>query len=137
MKRFLTLSLLLASLFLLIIGAKFSLIATYGSDLPYWDQWDGEAANLYRPYLQGKLGVGQLFSAHNEHRIFFTRLFALGLLEINDRQWDARLETVANALLHASVALLLAALALQVLPAGRAAIFMGLTAIFFGTSVSY
>jgi hypothetical protein len=137
MKRFLAPSLLLASLFLLIIGAKFSLIDGYGSDLPYWDQWDGEAANLYRPYLQGKLGVGQLFSAHNEHRIFFTRLFALGLLEINDRQWDARLETVANTVLHASVALLLAAFALRVLPAGGTAIFTGLTALFFGTSVSY
>jgi hypothetical protein len=137
MKRFLAPSLLLASLFLLIIGAKFSLIDRYGSDLPYWDQWDGEAANLYRPYLQGKLNAGELFSAHNEHRIFFTRLLALGLLEINDRQWDARLQTVVNALLHASVALLLAALALQVLPAGSAAIFIGMTALLFGTSLSY
>jgi hypothetical protein len=137
MKRFLAPSLLLASLFLLIVGAKFSLIDRYGSDLPYWDQWDAEAANLYRPYLQGNLGARDLFSAHNEHRIFFTRLLALGLLEINDRQWDARLQTVVNAILHAFIALLLAALALRVLPADRAAIFIGLTAVFFGTSVSY
>jgi hypothetical protein len=137
MKRFLAPSLLLASLFLFIVGAKFSLIEHDGSDLPYWDQWDAEAANLYSPFLQGKLEARELFSAHNEHRIFFTRLLALGLLESNDRQWDARLQTVVNALLHASVALLLADLALHVLPAGIAAIFAGMTALFFGMSVSY
>jgi hypothetical protein len=35
---------------LIILGAKLSLINSYGSDLPYWDQWDVEPQDLYIPY---------------------------------------------------------------------------------------
>jgi hypothetical protein len=48
-----------------------------------------------------------LLSPHNEHRIFFSRLWALGLYAIN-HQWDARLQTAANAFLHTFFALWLA-----------------------------
>ncbi|MBA4421745.1 MAG: hypothetical protein C0390_01440 [Syntrophus sp. (in: bacteria)] len=84
---------------LIILGAKFTLIHYYGSDLPFWDQWDTEPKLLYIPYDQGKLSWSTLFSPHNEHRIFFSRLWALTLYAIN-QQWDAHLQTVANAFLH-------------------------------------
>lgn len=84
---------------LIILGAKFTLIHYYGSDLPFWDQWDTEPQLLYIPYDQGKLLWSTLFSSHNEHRLFFSRLWALGLYAIN-QQWDAHLQTVANAFLH-------------------------------------
>ena len=84
---------------LIILGAKISLIHYYGSDLPFWDQWDTEPQLLYIAYDQGKLSWSSLFSPHNEHRLFFSRLWALSLYVIN-QQWDAHLQTVANAFLH-------------------------------------
>lgn len=84
---------------LIILGAKFTLIHYYGSDLPFWDQWDTEPQLLYIPYDQDKLLWSTLFSPHNEHRLFFSRLWALSLYALN-QQWDAYLQTVANAFLH-------------------------------------
>ena len=84
---------------LIILGAKFTLIHYYGSDLPFWDQWDTEPQLLFIPYDQGKLLWSTLFSSHNEHRLFFSRSWAVSLYAIN-QQWDAHLQTVANAILH-------------------------------------
>lgn len=92
---------------LVILGAKLSLIHYYGSDLPFWDQWDAEPQALYIPYDQGKLLWSDLFRTHNEHRIFFSRLWALTSYAIN-QQWDAGVQTVANAFLHTFVGLWLA-----------------------------
>ena len=100
----------------LVLGAKFWLIGANGSITPFWDQWDGEAAALYRPYLSGELSWLDLFDAHNEHRIFFTRALALLLLEFSG-QWDTLLQMLVNAIVHvASIALLLIALG-RVVPA--------------------
>ena len=81
-----------------IIGARLWLISVYGSALPLHDQWDAEAAFLFKPWLEGHLGWGDLFSPHNEHRVVLSRLLALGLLLLNG-QWDAQLEMAANAVL--------------------------------------
>ena len=67
------------SLFLVGLGAKLWLILRFGTPLPFWDQWE-EARVVYLPYFEGKLSLAGLFSAHNEHRIFFTRIYGLGLL---------------------------------------------------------
>ena len=91
-----------ASAFLTILGAKLFLVNQFGSNVPFWDQWDAEAINLYNPYLNGTLHFGDLFAAHNEHRIFVTRVFNLILLEFNGL-WFPRLQMVANALLHVAV----------------------------------
>ena len=93
-------------LFLAILGGKFLLIQSHGSDVPHWDQWDIEGERLIKPWVEGDLTIGSLFAPHNEHRPFFTRVWALGLFVLNG-QWDARLEAVANAFLHAAAALLL------------------------------
>ncbi len=90
------------ALFLIVVGARLWLIGAHGSDLPFWDQWDAEGANLYLPYFQGSLTLRDLFAAHNEHRVLFSRLLALGLLLVNG-QWDARLQMVTNALLYSTV----------------------------------
>jgi hypothetical protein len=50
-----------------------------------------------------------MFNLHNEHRVFFTRLLALGLLLVNG-QWDPRLQQAANAGIHALTAVLLVAI---------------------------
>jgi hypothetical protein len=84
---------------LVIFGAKLCLILKYGSDIPYWDQWDSEAMLLLKPWKEGTLEFLSLFGPHNEHRIFFTKVWALFLTTIN-HQWDAQLETCANILIH-------------------------------------
>ena len=86
------------SLFLVGLGAKLWLIHRFGTPLPIWDQWD-EARVVYLPYFEGKLSLADLFTAHCEHRIFFTRIYSLGLLLLN-RQWDGQLQMVVNAIIH-------------------------------------
>jgi hypothetical protein len=81
----------------LVLGAKFWLIHANGSVTPFWDQWDAEAAGLYEPYLMNRLTLRDLLAAHNEHRILFTRLLALLLLEMAG-QWDPLLQMVTNAI---------------------------------------
>lgn len=129
--------LLALAVLLAILGAKFLQIDRYGSDLPYWDQWDAEGDHLLRPYVDGKLQASDLLAPHNEHRPAFTRLLALGLFEGNDRVWDARVEMVANAVVHALSALLLLALARRFLSGGMLLGFAVLLAILFSHPVSW
>ena len=98
-----TILFLCAAVFLVSTGARWWLIGRFGTDLPYLDQWDAEARFLYKPYFEDSLAPGAWFAAHNEHRIFFSRLLGLGLLLVNG-QWDARLQMVVNAALYATVA---------------------------------
>lgn len=91
-----------AGLFFTVLGAKLLLIDRFGSNVPFWDQWDSEALYLYAPYLNGTLRFGDLFAPHNEHRILVTRVFNLALLELNGL-WFPRLQMVANAVLHVSI----------------------------------
>lgn len=86
----------------LFFGLKLWLIGTYGNATPFWDQWDAEAARLYKPFLEGTLGWAELFVPHNEHHIFITRLLALALLSLN-RIWNPMVQMVANAALHTGV----------------------------------
>jgi hypothetical protein len=89
------------SILLVGLGAKLWLISRYGTPLPFWDQWSAEAVYLYLPYLKGQLTVADLFLSHNEHRIFFTRLYDLCLLMLN-RQWDNQLQMVCNAVIQSA-----------------------------------
>lgn len=96
----------LAALCLIVFGIKLLFIRQFGSAVPYWDQWDGEANLVYKPYLNGNLSLENLFQSHNEHRIFTTRIFTLILFEV-DGGWDPILQMVANAGLHVSAIVLL------------------------------
>jgi hypothetical protein len=89
-------------LFLIIFGAKLLVIEKFGSDLPFWDQWDAEGREIFVPYFDGNLTLAPFFAPHNEHRIAFTRLLNLGLLLVNG-QWDARMQCIVNAALHAAI----------------------------------
>src|SRR6187402_2983376 len=74
---------LVVAALLSIAGSKFTLIDNSGSDVPYGDQWYGEVACTYAPSVSGEFGVARLFAPHNEHRIVFTRLTDLALLQLN------------------------------------------------------
>ncbi len=93
----------------LIFGAKFGLIAHPASPAPFRDQWNAEAALLYLPYVEERLGLADLLAPHNEHRIFFTRLLNLGLLEIVER-WYTISQMVVNAAIHALALIVLIAI---------------------------
>ena len=90
---------LLAGFALILLGVKFWLIHAVGDPTPFWDQWPAEGVLLYKPWLEGNLRPGELFNAHNEHRIFTTRLLALALLEVNGI-WNPLLQMVVNAVIH-------------------------------------
>jgi hypothetical protein len=84
-----------------LVGSRAVLIGYAGNSTPYADEWDGEAANLLKPYLQGALTAGDLFHAHNEHVIFFTRLLTPGVFNLSG-YWDVILQMIANAILDAA-----------------------------------
>jgi len=90
---------------LALFGIKLWLIGAYANATPFWDQWDAEAAFLYQPYLEGRLGWSELLAPHNEHRILTTRLLALFLLEANG-SWNPVLQMVVNAAIHAGILVL-------------------------------
>jgi hypothetical protein len=91
----------LFSLFLVCFGAKLWLIGHCGSPLPFRDHWE-EAPYVYMPYFEGRLSLADLLAPHNEHRPFFTRIYSLVLLLLNG-QWDAQLQMVGSAALHALI----------------------------------
>lgn len=97
----------LAVLFLVAFTAKLQFMDQYSVMVPFWDQWDAEAGNVLIPFNQCSLTWRAMFNPHNEHRVFFTRLYALDIVLANG-QWDPRLEQVLNAAMHAGAAVLLA-----------------------------
>jgi hypothetical protein len=127
---------LIAALSFVIFGSKLLFISHYGSPVPYWDQWDAEAAGLYAPYLDGNLPLSSLFASHNEHRIFFTRIVALGLLNLAG-QWDPVLQMVVNAMIHTAAIALLTALLFRVIPEKDHRTLALLTAITFSLPVGW
>ncbi|HVY19442.1 MAG TPA: hypothetical protein VHA70_05100 [Bauldia sp.] len=126
----------MAGLFLIVFGTKVLLIAAFGSPVPYWDQWDAEAANLFVPYLDGHLSLSSLIEPHNEHRILLTRLMALVLFELAG-EWDPILEMLLNAVIHAAFVTGLAWLLLPLIDASRRMVFLAFMALAFGLPIGW
>ncbi|WP_410209784.1 hypothetical protein [Aquirhabdus sp.] len=121
---------------LLLFGAKLWLIDHYGNPTPFWDQWDGEAANLYAPFLEGTLRFQDLFAAHNEHRIFTTRLLSLAELKTNG-VWNPLLQMVINAVLHITVLLFIIIQMLKVIGQKYLLPVLAFSLILFSTPYAY
>ena len=101
----------LLGFFLCLLGAKLFLIGYHGSFIPYWDQWEAEAAQLYHPLENGHLRFMDLLAAHNEHRILWTRLAGLLAYRLNGGIWDPQLQMVLGVGFHGlSLVLLLGGL---------------------------
>jgi hypothetical protein len=129
-KNFGTLIFILTGLALSIFSAKLIIIATNGNPTPYWDQWDGEAAQLFKPAMDGTLKFADFFIAHNEHRIAVTRVVALALLKLTG-SWDPLMEMVFNALLHTLVITLFMILIIRALPSYPPGLLCVCIALFF------
>lgn len=112
-------------------GAKFVLIGGWGSDIPFWDQWDDMGERIILQEATGGLTATTFLQPHNEHRIAFTRMLSLALIKLNG-QWDARVEMTVNVILHlAALALLLGWSSRALRPAG-VALLASLLAILAG-----
>jgi len=107
---------LLVLLAAVLLAAKIHTIQHYGNSTPYWDQWDAEAARLYKPWLEGELSVGHLIEPHNEHRIFTTRLVHLVLFEALGQRWEPLVQMYGNAALHVAAIVLLVVFAGSAVP---------------------
>jgi len=81
-------------------------IDQYGSPIPFYDEWEAEAAWLYKLHIEGNLGFGELFEPHNGHRVVLTRITALFLFVLNGG-WEPQLQLIVNSILHASTAAIL------------------------------
>ena len=112
--------------FLVTLGARIWLVLTFGSSLPFWDQWGAEGTGIYKPLLDGTYNWQHLWSAHNEHHIALTRLWAIAVFYLNDMQWDARVQCLSNTVPVALATSLFAAYLVRRLPPLRAAVLCGL-----------
>lgn len=127
---------LLAAVACVVLGGKLITIFALGSPMPFGDQWDGEAANLFSPYLKGTLSFADLMAAHNEHRIFVFRVFALAHLELAG-EWNVRLEMVFGAIVHTAVITWLAALLMPLIAVHRRMLLAGFVALLFALPMGY
>jgi len=84
------------------------MVDALGSSLPILDEWNGQGADLLKPWMEGTLRFAHLFNPHNEHRIVLSRILTLGLFWLNG-QWDSRFALVVNAVIFASLAIVVAA----------------------------
>ena len=89
--------------FATVLFLRLWLVREWGAAIPFWDQWDAEAMQLYKPWLDGTLRWADLFRAHNEHRIVLTRLIDLALFAATGR-WETWWQLVINAVLNAALA---------------------------------
>ncbi len=128
-------SVLIIGATLLITASHWKLIAEYGSIIPYWDQWDSEAIHFLMPYLDGQLEEAIWLSPHNEHRIFWTRLWNLALFEGNQQLWDPLLQMSANAILLATAVGIFLHIQRKLL--GEQPVFIPLFAIAFALPLAW
>ena len=115
----------------IVFGVKAVIISNFGSSVPFWDQWDSEADLLYRPWLEGTLRWTDLFTNHNEHRIFTTKILGLLLLYLNKGVWDPMFEMYVNAAFHTAALLLLLFLLQKGLQAGTRFTFFLFASLLF------
>jgi hypothetical protein len=121
---------------LAILGAKIWLIAAYAVEMPYLDQWIGEAQSIYLPYLKGTLTLSDFFALHFEHRIVFTRALALALLILNG-SWDPILGMLVNALVHLAVIALILMVARPRLGLGDFLLFTAFVLLIFAVPLGW
>ncbi len=119
-----------------VFGSRLIIISAFGSPVPLLDQWDGEGALLYSPYLKGTLSFASLLASHNGHRILVTRLLALGHLELTG-EWNTRLEMIVGALVLTAAVTWLAALLMPLVARDRQLLLSCFVAIVFAFPIDY
>ena len=98
--------------FLVIFSAMLLVISSFGSVVPFLDEWDAEAIGLYKPFLEGRLTLSHFIEPHNGHRIVLSRITELVVYLLNGG-WDPQLQMVFNAAIHALIGAFLSYFACQ------------------------
>lgn len=127
---------LLAGVACTVLGSRLVVISAFGSPVPVLDQWDGEGAALYAPYLKGTLSFGELIASHNGHRILITRLFALAHLELAG-EWNTRLEMVFGAVVLTAFVTWLLVLLMPLVAPQRRLLLSCFVALAFAFPIDY
>lgn len=125
---------LLLGLSLTILGAKLQVLQVYSVDIPFQDEWEADALYLFKPWEEGALHLSNFFAAHNEHRIFFTRVWELCWYALNGG-WSPQLVMIANTVLHSFLAVILYLIFESALNKHGKVLF--LFAIAFGVGMPY
>ena len=99
----------LLAIAMIIFGARLNIIDVFSVAMPYWDDW-GQASFLSR-HIDGTLQFSDFISPSNQHRMMFTRLLAIGLIDLNQGQWDPVLAMIANSGMWTITALVLVSVA--------------------------
>ncbi len=127
---------LLASLFLVLLGARAALISYAGSPTPFLDEWEADGARLLKPYVQGNLTFFDLFIPLNEHRIFFTKLLVLLIFNVSG-YWDVVLQMIINSILDSATVVAIAYALSRVLQGGWAVAAVILSALINAVPFGY
>ena len=85
----------------LVFGCRLFLADGNVSWAPYLDQWNAEISGLVAPLAHGRLGLGDLLAANNEHRVVLTRIVSLAAVAVNGG-WDNRVMALATFLLQSA-----------------------------------
>jgi hypothetical protein len=81
------------------------MVNRYAVDVPDWDQWD--LVPFLEKSFEGTLTGPDLWTQHNEHRIFFPRVIMISLARLS--RWNIGYELAASLALAVGIFLLLAA----------------------------
>ncbi|MDJ0674190.1 MAG: hypothetical protein QNJ36_02110 [Calothrix sp. MO_167.B42] len=63
-------------------------VAKFSVNVPFWDEW--ALVHFFEKFAAGNVNFSDFFAQHNEHRIFFPRIFFL-IIGFSSK-WDTRLE---------------------------------------------
>jgi hypothetical protein len=109
---------LAAGVALVVFAGRCFWVQRAGAQLPIWDQWFANFANMYEPLLRDALPLHALAFAHNEHRVFTTRLTSLLLFSMSG-YWDVKGEIVVAAAARGAEMALLVLLLVPLVDARR------------------
>lgn len=116
---------------LLVIGAKLGLIAGFGSDQPFADQWAAEGAGVIRSSQMGLWQFQHFFAPHGEHTPTIMRIVTAATTMLNAGQWDSRVEMFVSVGALAIAVLLMAQIVATALPERWRVLAMAGVALLF------
>ncbi len=110
LKTFVFQILLATCIALAVFGYRLHMIHDHGLQFPINDQWYSEYNNLYKPYFEGRLRLGDFFTSNNEHVVAIQKAIHLALL-VALGEWSPLAQMVLNAFLFSTLLFFFALLA--------------------------
>jgi len=121
---------------LLALAGHVALLRSFGTALPYRDQWKCTGVDILLPWAEGHLGWRNFFEPLNDHWPVLTRALSFMLVRL-DGQWNNLLETSVNALLFAGAVALFLRLVLPGLCGWTRPAFALVTGVVFALPITW